>query len=591
MAQIFAKRLRHVIFASLALCANLGTVQAVAKTRNPALHSKTASAQPYATPIVVAAEPDASQAGMKVLLRGGTVIDAAIAIQATLSLVEPQSSGIGGGAFMLYYDAKTKKVTAYNGREKAPSAANSARFLKANGKPMDFAEAITSGRATGVPGAMFMLESAHKAHGKLAWNSLFVDPIRLASEGFIIPTRLGHNLQVRQFPQKQTPDFQAYFSDGKGGLLKAGDHLKNPAYATTLRTIAKNGMQGFRRGPLAQSILTSLNQGPLPSDMTLNDLKAYSPKSSDPICAAYRIYIVCETPPPSGGAALIEALKIIETFPINQWGKDDPKSWAVFIEAQRLMYADRDQYMADPDFVPVPTNGLIDEAYAATRAATIVVGKPSPKPSYGIPKGAPKFIDDKTIEPGGTTHFVVMDRYGNALSMTTTVESLFGSGRMAGGFFLNNQLTDFSSNPVTSDGKKAANAVEGNKRPRSAMSPTMVFDKDHKLIAMIGSPGGPSIIAYNFKVLVGVLDWGMTMQEAINLPNVVARGDSIRVEQARMNPSVYSGLIGMGYGLTSVAGEESGLNGVLRQADGQFEAGADPRRNGKILIHPMAKAH
>ena len=536
------------------------------------------------TPAVVATEPEAADAGMKVLKRGGSAIDAAIAIQATLSLVEPQSSGIGGGGFLIYYDAASGKTTVYNGREKAPAAARPDRFLKPDGKPMSYPEAVTSGRATGVPGAMFALEKAHKDHGKLKWATLFGDPELLATKGFTVSRRLGRYLQTGNFAQKQVADAKAYFGTADGGYLKTGDTLKNPAYAATLEIIARQGMKAYRQGPLADAIIAKVNSDPLPGGMTLNDLAAYQPQVLEPICLPYRIYIVCEAPPPAGGASVLQALKVMERFPIGEWGKDDARAWAVMIEASRLTYADRDQYMADPDFVAVPAGGLLDPAYVAERAATITVGKAGPAPKFGMPPGAPKLAPDRTLEPSGTSHFVVIDSYGNAVSMTTTVESIFGTGRMVGGFFLNNQLTDFSWSPMTTDGAKAANAVEGGKRPRSAMSPAMLFDRNGTLVGLIGSPGGPSIVAYNIKTIMGVADFGLSLQDAINLPNVVARGDSIRVEASRMPDAVKSSLRGMGYTLTEVQGEESGLNGLLRQPDGSFKGGADPRRNGAIRI-------
>ena len=555
---------------------SLGPIQAEARPQKRA-HTH------YVTPMVVAAEPEAANAGMAILKRGGTVADAAVAIQAVLALVEPQSSSLSGGAFMLYYDGKTGKVSAYNGREKAPAAADGKRFLKADGTAMSFKEAVLSGRATGVPGAMFMLEKAHEDHGKLPWSSLFGDPIKLAEDGFTVSPRLGKDLQVYDFPQTHTTDSQAYFSNGQGGLLKTGDVHKNPLYATTLHAIAKEGMSAFRKGPLADAILAKVNASPLPGGMSLKDLQTYQPEVTAPVCAPYRIYIICENPAPSGGVPVLQAMSILQNFPMETWGKEDPRAWAAFIEAERLMYADRDKYVGDPDFVPVPTAGLLDSGYNAARASTIHIGTPSTPPKYGTPPGAPKFLDDQTIEPGGTTHFVIIDRYGNALTMTTTVESIFGTGRMVGGFFLNNQLTDFSFSPVAPDGLKAANAVEPGKRPRSAMSPTFVFDRNHKLVAMFGSPGGISIVAYNIKTLIGVLDWNLSMQDAINLPNVVARGDRIGVDKARMDTKIYDGLAAMGYTLTDISGEESGINGLLRQPDGSFAGGADLRREGVVV--------
>lgn len=534
-------------------------------------------------PVVVAAEPAAAQAGMNVLKRGGSAIDAAVAVQAALSLLEPQSSGIGGGSFMLYYDAHSRKVTAYDGRETAPASADGALLIGENGLPLSFSSAVVSGRATGVPGAMLMLERAHQDHGRLAWRSLFDDSIKLAENGFHVPPRLGRALHSGPFPQKAAPDLQLYFGNGRGGWVRIGDLLKNQAYGQTLRLIARQGMKAFREGPLAQAIAEKVSEEPLPGKLETSDLRAYQPRVSEAVCRTYRVHVVCVPPLPSGGVSLLQGLQLLEQFPINSWGKDDPRSWAVLIEAERLMYADRDQFVGDPAFVTVPVDGLLDPAYVTGRAATIRVGKASPAPKSGLPAGATKLLPDRTLEPGGTTHFVVIDRFGNAVSMTTTVESLFGTGRMVGGFFLNNQLTDFSFSPTTADGTKAANAVEPGKRPRSAMSPIMVFDRGGHLQALVGSPGGPAIISYNLKALVGILDWKLSMQDAIDLPNVVARGDSIRVEVRRMDPAIRASLVAMGYVLTEVQGEESGLNGLLRQADGRFEGGVDPRRNGVVV--------
>ena len=536
-------------------------------------------------PVVVAAEPDAAQAGMNVLKRGGSAIDAAVAVQAALSLLEPQSSGIGGGAFLLYYDARSGKVTAYNGRETAPASADGNLLMDNDGRPLSFASAVVSGRATGVPGAMFMLERAHRDHGRLPWRSLFADSIKLAEQGFHVPPRLARALHSGPFPQLRSSDLQRYFGNGKGGFVRTGDLLKNPEYGRTLRDIARRGMVVFREGPLAQEIVDKLSEAPLPSGMRLSDLQSYQPLVDEAACRTYRIHVVCVPPSPTGGVSVLQGLQLLERFPINSWGKDDPRSWAVFIETLRLMYADRDQYVGDPDFVSVPMEGLLDPSYIAARAAMITPGKASPVPKPGIPTGAPKLLLDKTLEPGGTTHFVVIDRYGNAVSMTTTVESLFGTGRMAGGFFLNNQLTDFSFSPMAADGLRAANAVEPGKRPRSAMSPIMVFDRSGRLQALVGSPGGPAIISYNLKALIGILDWQLSMQEAIDLPNVVARGESIRIEARRMDPAIRSSLVAMGYVLTEVQGEESGLNGLLRQPDGTFDGGVDPRRNGVVVNH------
>ncbi|WKL58755.1 gamma-glutamyltransferase [Asticcacaulis sp. ZE23SCel15] len=534
------------------------------------------------TPIVVAANPLASKAGMDILNAGGTAIDAAVAVQATLGLVEPQSSGLGGGAFMTYHDAKSKTLTAYDGREVAPATADGNLFMR-DGKPLPFGEAIVSGRATGVPGAVIMLEAAHKDHGKLPWHDLFGSSITLAESGFTISPRLGNYLKSERFPQSRTEDYRTYWGNGQGGLKTTGDIQTNLAYAATLKTLAKDGAAIFKSGPLVDQIIARTHQGPLPGDLQPSDFANYRPLEQAPVCGPYRVYIVCAPPPPSSGVSLIQGLQLLERFPMGAWGKDDARGWSALIEAEKLMYVDRDQYVADPAFVRVPTEGMIDPAYVVERAAMITPGTPSPAPKAGTPPTSVALAPDNTLEPAGTSHFVIIDAYGNAVSMTTTVESFFGTGRMVGGFFLNNQLTDFSFSPVMADGQKAANSVEGSKRPRSSMSPVIVLDKDHKVVALIGSPGGSNILGYNLKTLVAVLDWGMSVSDAAALPNVIARGDSLRIETGRMNPAVVTSLTGMGYNITASAGEESGIHGIMRTPDGSYDGGADPRREGVVL--------
>ncbi|OYW79437.1 MAG: gamma-glutamyltransferase [Asticcacaulis sp. 32-58-5] len=493
------------------------------------------------TPIVVAANPLASKAGMDILSAGGTAVDAAVAVQATLGLVEPQSSGLGGGAFMTYYDAATGRVITYDGREVAPASAQSDLFLR-DGKPLSYGEAVVSGRATGVPGAVLMLAAAQKDHGKLPWHDLFGSSIKLAETGFTISLRLGNYLKSERFAQSKTEDYRTYWGNGQGDLKTTGDIHTNPAYAETLKTLAKDGAAIFQSGPLVDQIIARTHQGPLPGDLQRSDFANYRPLEQEPVCGSYRVYIVCAPQPPSSGVSLIQGLQLLERFPMNAWGKDDARGWSALIEAEKLMYADRDQHVADPAFVRVPTEGLIDPAYVAERAATITPGTPSPAPKAGTPPTSVAFAADNTHEPAGTSHFVIMDAYGNAVSMTTTVESVFGTGRMVGGFFLNNQLTDFSFSPVMSN-----------------------------------------ILGYNLKTLVAVLDWGMSVSEAAALPNVIARGDSLRIETGRMKPEVVTALTDMGYTITASAGEESGIHGILRQSDGSYDGGADPRREGVVL--------
>ena len=529
--------------------------------------------------MVAAANPLAVEAGLNVLRRGGSAVDAAVAVQAVLGLVEPQSSGLGGGSFMTYYDAKTGKVTAYNGRETAPAGATADLFTDANGKPLFFPVAVLSGRATGVPGAVAMLSLAQSQHGRLAWSSLFADAEHLADQGFVVSPRLAYMISS-PFPQAKAPDAVAYFTKPDGNRYQAGDTLKNPAYAATVRKIAAEGPKALLEGSIAQDIVNRLHEGDLASTMTLADLAAYRPKVGPALCRPYRAYIVCTPDAPSGGPAVLEGLGILEATDIGQHGPDTAQGWYLFSQASRLMYADRDRYMGDPDFVSVPTKGLLDQAYLKTRTALINPDKAGPAPTPGTPKGAGIRAPDATLEPGGTSHLVVVDAAGNAVSMTTTVESIFGSGRMVDGFFLNNQLTDFSFAPKDKDGTPMANAVAGGKRPRSSMAPAIVLDKKRGFYAAVGSPGGPAILAYNLKALVGVLDWKLSMNEAIALPNMVARGESYASEPARYVPGIVDALAAKGVKVIGGGvAEGSGLHGIMMTPTG-LQGGADPRREG-----------
>jgi len=531
-------------------------------------------------PFVIAANPLAAQAGLNVLNRGGSAVDAAIAVQAMLSLVEPQSSGVGGGAFMTYLDGRTAKITVYDGREVAPAQATPGMFLDANGKPLPFDTAVVSGRATGIPGAVKMLGLAHDEHGKLAWSTLFADAERTADEGFTVSPRLSRMIHA-DYAENRQPDVIAYFSKPGGGLLSAGDLLVNKPYAEFLRRLAAQGPAALYSGSTAARIVERTHAGELAGTMTIADLAAYRPVKREPVCGPFRIYILCSPPPPSSGVGLIELMMILDRTDIAARNRDDPQAWYLFAEASRLMYADRDKYVGDPAFVRVPVAGLIDPSYVAKRAA-LIGPKVGPPPAAGIPNGAPVAANDNSLEPTGTSHFIVRDAQGNVVSMTTTVESIFGTGRMVDGFFLNNQLTDFSFSPTDAQGRPAANAVAPGKRPRSSMVPSILLTRDGKFAGAIGSAGGNAILAYVGHSLVASVDWGMTMADALAAPNLVARGPNINGEVTKFSPQILKGLRDRGIDLKPGQGEDSGLAGVLIR-DGQIDGAADPRREGVIL--------
>ena len=537
-----------------------------------------ADTHPAARPAagVAAANPLAVDAGIEILREGGSAVDAAVAIQAVLGLVEPQSSGLGGGGFLLYYDAATKKVTAFNGREAAPKGATPGMFLDDKGEPLSYRDAVLSGRSTGVPGAIVMLGAAHARHGALPWARLFEPAIRDAEDGIAVPKRMARFVNGDS-PQASQPDVRALFSRSDGSRLQAGDAFRNPAYAATLRQVASQGPRALLQPPLRDAIIARTHADPRPGTLAPADFDTYLPAISDPVCGPYLAFLVCVPPPPSSGISLLQLLAILDRTDIATRGPGDPQSWYLFAMASRLMYADRDQFVADPAFVMVPVQGLIEPHYISRRAALIgEVPGPAPKPGEpaSIQRGA-----DATIEAAGTSHFVVIDRDGNIVSMTTTVESLFGSGRAVGGFMLNNQLTDFSFRPEA-DGKPVANAVAGGKRPRSSMAPVIVLDASGRAVAALGSPGSSSILAYNAKTIVGLLAWKLPLQDAINLPNVIARGDEYYGEAPKLPPGVGDALAARGVVVKPGRGEESGLHALLVGADGTATGAADPRREG-----------
>jgi gamma-glutamyltranspeptidase/glutathione hydrolase len=573
----------------IAIAAALALGACAAPTATTAPSARSASVDARAAPVatwphgamISAANPLAVEAGLAILRKGGSAVDAAIAVQAALSLVEPQSSGIGGGAFLVHFDAKTGKVETYDGREVAPQGATPDMFLGEDGKPLPFAQAIVAGRSTGVPGVMAMLDLAHRDHGRLRWDQLFDPAIALAEDGFRVSPRMaGMIAQAERFiPLRESPDARAYLFLPNGDPLPAGHLLVNRPYAQTLRTIAREGAKAMYEGPIAEAIVARVQQGPRPGTLSLADLAAYRPRKLDPICGDYRAYRICGMrPPSSGGVAILSILGTLENLPIRENGPTTARGWHYLIEAQRLGYADRDLYVADDRFVEVPLDGLIDRAYLKSRAALVQPDRAMARVEAGAPPGAPVRGRDATGEVPGTSHFVVVDARGNVVSMTTTVESIFGSHRMVGGFFLNNQLTDFSFRPVDDQGRPVANAVGPGKRPRSSMSPTIVFDRDGGFLLAVGSPGGNAIIAYVVKALVGVLDWGLSPQEALNLPNVIARRQV--VAERTLDPKIREELGAMGHAFSSgMGGEGSGLHAVMRTPGGLVGA-ADTRREG-----------
>jgi gamma-glutamyltranspeptidase/glutathione hydrolase len=531
--------------------------------------------------MVAAANPLAVEAGLEILRAGGSAVDAAIAVQAALGLVEPQSSGIAGGAFLLHYDAETGDVAAYDGREVAPQGASATMFLGADGNPLPFWEAVKSGRSTGVPGVIKMLHLAWRDHGTLGWERPWQPAARLARDGFAVSPRFNEMATgLRRFTQPGT-GAAAYLYDSAGNPWPVGHVIRNPDYAATLDRIGREGPSAFYAGPLAEAMVAEVAKAPLPGTLSLQDLAAYQPRRLEPVCSRYRTRLVCGMgPPSSGGIAVLATLGILERFDMGASGPGTALGWHRFIEAQRLAYADRDTYVADDTFVAVPIAGLLDPAYLASRAALISETRAADTVQPGTPPGATPRGRDATGNVFGTTHFVVVDGRGNVVSMTSTVEAPYGSQRMVAGFFLNNQLTDFSFRPMDAQGQPIANAAGPGKKPRSSMSPTLVFDPQGQFEIAVGSPGGNAIIAYVSKALVGMLDWGLAPQQAIELPNIIARRVPMSVERSRIAPDLIPQLTALGHRFSETGGAEgSGLHAVRLTPQG-LVGGADPRREG-----------
>ena len=535
--------------------------------------------------MVAAANPHAARAGVEILRAGGSALDAAIAAQMVLNLVEPQSSGIGGGAFLLHWNAAEKRVSAYDGRETAPAAARPDRFLRPDGSPMGLGEAIGSGRSVGVPGVLRVLELAHAEHGRLPWRRLFEPALRLAEEGFAVSPRL-HRLIASDPLLSRNAAARAYFYLPDGTPLPVGHRLKNPELAAVLRRVAAEGPDAFYRGDLARDMVAAVASQPKPGDLTEQDLAGYGALSRDPVCGSYRIYRICGMPPPSsGGTTVLAILGILESFNMAKVRPNSSEAVHLFSEAGRLAYADRDHYVGDPEFVQVPAAGLIEPGYLHDRALLVQPGKSMVRASPGKPAGATVTLGaDATLESAGTSHLSVIDAQGNAVAMTTTVESAFGSRILVHGFLLNNQLTDFSFVPEEG-GKPLANRVEPGKRPRSSMAPTFVFAPDGSLSMALGSAGGTAIINYVAKALVGVIDWKQSLQQAIAAPNMGSRNRETEIERGSALESVAAALRAMGHPV-AVTDQVSGSQGIARTPRGPsftLTGGADPRREGAAL--------
>lgn len=543
-------------------------------------HSRFPNSVTATTHMVSAANPLASQAGLDVLEAGGTAMDAAVAVQFMLNLVEPESSGIGGGAFLLYWDAASNKLLTYDGREKAPTSATPEYFYK-DGEAMKWSQARPGGLSVGVPGTLKLLEVAHQAHGRQHWTTLLQPTIEQARAGFKINAKLARAIAgAAESGLAQFEETKTYFLNEDGSPKEEGTLLTNDVFADTLTLIAAFGSDAFYTGPIAKSIVEATRTTTNTGQMTLEDLSAYEVIQREPVCADYRAYQVCGMgPPTSGGLTMGQILTILAEFDLPAMGPG-AQSWHLFIEAAKLAYADRALYMADSDFVEMP-EGLLNASYLADRASLINESATMGKAEAGSPPWDEAILlsPDTQTEKPGTSHFVIADQYGNRVSMTTTIESGFGSRVMTRGFLLNNELTDFSFKHEK-DGKPVANRVQAGKRPRSSMSPTMVL-KDDQPYLLTGSPGGSRIINYVTQSVIAILDWGMDPQDALAMPHVVNRNGKTDLEEGTAAADLAAELEAMGHEV-NVRGLNSGLHAILIEG-GHMYGAADPRRAGVAM--------
>jgi gamma-glutamyltranspeptidase/glutathione hydrolase len=539
------------------------------------------SAPSEAAGMVSAADPRAAAAGIQILHEGGNAVDAAFATLLALNVVEPESSGIGGGGYLVYSDRGAAPVT-YDGRETAPHAATGTWFFK-DGQPMQFGDAQPGGKSVGVPGNVRMMALAHHDHGKLAWAALFQPAIKLARDGFKITPRLHNSLLKYPATGALSAEARAIFYQPDGQPKPVGALVKNPAFAAFLEKLAKLGPDSFYVGPNARTIAAAVSGAPHnPAPMTTGDFSSYEAKPRPPVCGTYRGYRVCGMgPSSSGGFTVLATLKQLERFNLSALGPQSPTTWHLIAESERLAYADRDKYLADEDFVHVPLAGLIDAAYLERRSALI-----SPTSTTAVRPGAPAGAEI-TCTPApqperGTSHFVVVDRWGDVASETSTIESSFGSGLMVNGYYLNNELTDFSFEPEK-DGCPVANRVEGGKRPRSSMSPTIVYAPDGHVVLAVGAAGGSTIPAQVIKTVIAAIDFHLPPQEAIGLPMIYAPGDTLFVESGTFLEGMIPQLQALGHASVRTLPPGTYKANAIEWVDGKWVGGADPRSEGVAL--------
>lgn len=530
--------------------------------------------------MVVSAHGLASKAGDEIIEKGGNAVDAAIATQLVLNLVEPHASGIGGGGFMLFYNKKDKQIYVYDGRETAPEAATADMFLDKNGNAPSYQEALKGGLSVGTPGLLKMFEAAHKKHGKLPWADLFTPAIKLSREGFPMYERLYKVIESTPYIIN-SPEAREIFFDKNGKIKTNGSIIKNEKFADTLTLIAKQGADGFYKGKLAEDIVNAVKNNPFKAGrLTLEDLESYKVEERKPICSSYKGYNLCSMPPPSsGGITILQTLKTIENSGIDKMQANSPQAVHIIMEAARLAFADRNKYIADCAFSPVPVSSMLADSYIKQRAALIQKDNAIENITAG------DITQDKSCgnintpyEHPSTSHMSIVDNEGNAVSMTNSIEYSFGSGIMTNGFFLNNELTDFSLTPKE-NGVDIANRVEPLKRPRSSMSPFIIFDKDNNLYMVIGSPGGSRIISFVLQTILSVLDYNMELNDAINQPHFATTGKSIELEKGTAIENIAPDLKKKGHDV--VIGElTSGLHGIIIK-DKKLISGVDARREGE----------